>query len=151
MLKLADTSLILINPSPSNVKSILLLTYLFPGFANSIQGFSDDATVPFEDYSIPERRPTYSNQSPLPIAPNTYPDSDYDPTLLDLAPNTYLNSDYEPSLLDPAPNTYFNSDYDPSLLGSYPEEIVDGIPEPVIIPPVTKGKLLILGLFDPEM
>ena len=111
-----------------------MLTYLFLGFANRNQGFFDDATVPFEDYSIPERRPTYLNQSPLPIAPNTYPDSDYDPTLLDLAPNTY-----------------FDSDYDPSLLGSYPEEIVDGIPEPVIIPPVTKGKLLILGLFDPEM
>jgi hypothetical protein len=103
-----------------------LLTYLFSGFGNRIQGFGDDATVPFEDYSIPERLPTYSNQSPLPIVPNTYPDSDYDPTLL-----------------DPAPNIYLDSDYDPSLLGSYSEEKVDGITEPVIIPPVTKGMQVI--------
>ena len=123
-----------------------MLTYLFSGFSNRIQGFFDDATVPFEDYSILEHQPIYSNQRPLHPVPNTYPDSDYDPTLL-----------------DPAPNTYLDSDYDPSLLDSYSEEKVDGrsfrqghsprsiIPDPVIIPTITKGKFLVIGLFDPEM
>ena len=122
------------------------LAYLLSGFASRIQGFDGDATVPFEDYSIPERQPTYSNQRPLPPAPNTYPNSDYDLTLL-----------------EPAPNTYLDSDYDPSLLDSYSEEKVDGrsfrqghsprsiIPDPVIIPTITKGKFLVIGLFDPEM
>ena len=137
------------------VKSILLLTYLFSGFSNRNQGFFDDASVPFEDYLIPERRPTYSNQRPLPPAPNTYPDSDYDPTLL-----------------DPAPNTYPDSDYDPNLLDSYSEEKVDGrsfrqghsprsiiprsfrqghsprsiIPDPVIIPTI-QNRNFFRGLF----
>ena len=116
-----------------------MATYLFPGFASRTQGFINDDTVPIQDYSIPERRP-------LPPAPNIYPNFDYDPTLL-----------------EPAPDTYPDSDYDPSLLDSYSEEKVDGrsfrqghsqrsiIPDPVIIPTVTKGKFLVVGLFNPEM
>ena len=107
-----------------------MATYLFPGFASRTQGFFDDDTVPIQDYSIPEHR------------------------LLPPALNAYPNFDYGPILLEPAPDTYPDSDYDPSLLDSYSEEKVDGrsfgqghspwsiTPDPVIIPTVTKGKLL---------
>ena len=102
-----------------------MATYLFPGFASRTQGFFEGDTVPIQE------------PRPLPPATNTYPNFDYDPTLL-----------------EPAPVTYPDSDYDPSLLDSYSEEKVDGrsfrqghspwsiTPDPVIIPTVTKGKLL---------
>ena len=103
---------------------------LLPGFASRTPGFFDDARVPFKDYSTPKHQPTYSNQWPLPKARNTYPDSDYDPSLLD----SYSEDEVDR-------RSFRQRSFRQALL---PMSI---LPDPVMLPTVTKSKFLI-GLFE---
>ena len=64
----------------------------------------------------------------------------------DTAPNTYSDSDYDPTLLD----SYSEEEVDRR---SFRQALLPSsiIPDPVIIPSETKGKFLVLALSDPEI